>query len=157
MLTSPSAPLTRIFVAEDNPADVYLIEHALRQHGVAYDMDLAEDGKQALTFLSGDAGTSGARRPGLILLDLNLPKHDGTEILRFIRQNQELSAVPVVIFTSSDSPEDRQRAMQSGATRYFRKPSNLKEFVAIGATLKELLLAAEINSETGQTGSESSP
>jgi chemotaxis family two-component system response regulator Rcp1 len=157
MLTAPPAPSTRIFVAEDNPADVYLIEKALRQHGVAFNMDLAEDGKEALTFLCTDTGAWGTRRPSLIVLDLNLPKHDGAEILRYIRQNQELSAVPVVIFTSSDSPEDRQRAMQSGATRYFRKPSSLKEFLAIGAALKELLLAAQTDASAGQTVSESPP
>lgn len=142
MLTAQLAPSARIFVAEDNPADVYLIEQALREHGVSFDMDLAEDGKQALTFLGGEAMLSAALRPGLILLDLNLPKHDGTEILRYIRQNQHLETIPVVIFTSSDSPKDRLLAMQSGATRYFRKPSSLKEFLAIGAILKEMLLAS---------------
>src|ERR1700722_9237165 len=102
-----AAPLARIFLAEDNPADVYLIEQALREHGVAFDLELAEEGKQALTFLRGNAQFSEATRPGLILLDLNLPQHDGTEILRCIRQNQLLSSVPVVVFTSSDSPKDR--------------------------------------------------
>jgi DNA-binding response OmpR family regulator len=65
--------------------------------------------------------------------------HDGTEILRAIRQAPLLSSVPVVVLTSSDSPRDRLLAMQSGATCYFKKPSSLQEFMAIGATLKELL------------------
>jgi CheY-like chemotaxis protein len=139
MMKAGAAPLARIFLAEDNPADVYLIEQALREHGVAFDLEVAEDGKQALRFLRSDATVSEASHPGLILLDLNLPQHDGTEILRCIRQSRLLAAVPVVVFTSSDSPKDRHLAMQSGATRYFRKPSSLKEFLAIGATLKELL------------------
>lgn len=134
-----AVPIARIFLAEDNPADVYLIEQALREHGVAFDLEVAEDGKQALAFLRGEANVSDSSRPGLILLDLNLPQHDGAEILRCIRQNLRLSNVPVVVFTSSDSPKDRLLAMQSGATRYFRKPSSLHEFMAIGATLKELL------------------
>ena len=133
------APLARIFLAEDNPADVYLIKHALRLHGVAFDLEVAQDGRQALSFLRGDANLTEASRPRLILLDLNLPQHDGTEILLCIRQNDVLASVPVVVFTSSDSPKDRSMAMESGATRYFRKPSNLEDFMAIGATLKELL------------------
>jgi CheY-like chemotaxis protein len=138
-MKASAAPIARIFLAEDNPADVYLIEHALREHGVAFDLEVAEDGKQVLAFLLGEANFSETSRPGLILLDLNLPQHDGTEILRCIRQDRWLSSVPVVIFTSSDSPRDRLLAMQSGATRYFRKPSSLQEFIAIGAILKELL------------------
>lgn len=134
-----AAPLARIFLAEDNPADVYLIGHVLREHGVAFDLEVAENGKQAMSFLLGEASFSKTARPGLILLDLNLPQHDGTEILRCIRQHRLLASVPVVVFTSSDSPKDRFMAMQSGATRYFRKPSSLQEYIAIGATLKELL------------------
>src|ERR1700722_8859850 len=101
-----AAPLARIFLAEDNPADVYLIEQALREHGVAFDLEVAEDGKQALRFLRGDATDAGTEHPSLILLDLNLPQHDGAEILRYIRQNSLLCSVPVVVFTSSDSPKD---------------------------------------------------
>ena len=138
-MTAGIAPLLRIFLVEDNPADVYLIEQALREQGIAFNLEVAVDGKQALLFLQGGAHVSEASRPALILLDLNLPQHDGTEILRCIRQSRLLAAVPVVVFTSSDSPKDRHLAMQSGATRYFRKPSSLKEFLAIGATLKELL------------------
>ncbi len=137
---NPTAPtIARIFVAEDNPADVYLIEQALREHNVAFDLKVAEDGRQALSFLRGHSHLAADSRPCLILLDLNLPQHDGTEILRFIRESLILSRVPVVVFTSSASRGDHLLAMQSGATRYFRKPSSLKEFLAIGATLKELL------------------
>jgi CheY-like chemotaxis protein len=139
MRNANATPAARIFLAEDNPADVYLIEQALREHDVAFHLKVAEDGKQALTFLRSHTGVSETSHPGLILLDLNLPQHDGTEILRCIRQSHQLSSVPVVVFTSSDSPRDRLMAIQSGATRYFRKPSSLKEFLAIGATLKELL------------------
>src|SRR5271166_3921600 len=105
---TPAPEAARIFLAEDNPADVYLIEQALREHGVAFHLDVAEDGKQALAFLRGDASASDNARPALILLDLNLPQHDGTEILRAIRKNVWLSDVPVVVLTSSDSPKDRQ-------------------------------------------------
>ncbi|HWE51672.1 MAG TPA: response regulator [Bryobacteraceae bacterium] len=138
MQTEPG-PLARIFMAEDNPADVYLIKQALKLHEVEYDLKVAEDGRQALSFLRSDANLSDATCPRLILLDLNLPQHDGTEILLCVRQNRVLASVPVVVFTSSDSPKDRSTAMQFGATRYFKKPSNLQDFMAIGAALKELL------------------
>jgi len=138
-MTTAPGPLARIFLAEDNPADVYLIKQALKLHGVDFDLEVAEDGRQALSFLRSDSNLSESARPRLILLDLNLPQHDGTEILLCVRQNRVLASVPVVVFTSSDSPRDRSTAMQFGATRYFRKPSNLQDFLAIGATLKDLL------------------
>lgn len=130
--------MARIFLAEDNPADVYLIEQALREHHVPFSLDVAVDGKQALAFFR--SSVSETSRPALILLDLNLPQHDGTEILRAIRGNKLLTEVPVVVLTSSDSPKDRLMAMQAGATRYVRKPSSLQEFLAIGAMLKTLIL-----------------
>ena len=132
-------PKSRIFLAEDNPADVYLIEQALKENGVNSHLEVAEDGREALLFLRREGRFAGAARPELILLDLNLPQHDGTEILKRIRQDEELSSVPVVIFTSSDSPKDRFAAIRSGANHYIRKPSNLQEFMAIGATLKSML------------------
>lgn len=138
-MTARAAPFSRIFLAEDNPADVYLIEQALKEHGIAFDLEVAVDGKQALSSLHSSANSSEASCPDLILLDLNLPQHDGTEILRAIRQIRQLSFVSVVVLTSSDSPKDRLQAMQAGATRFFRKPSSLREFMAIGAMLKELL------------------
>jgi CheY-like chemotaxis protein len=147
-MKTESSPSARIFLAEDNPADVYLIKRALQLHGVDFDLEVVQDGRQALSILRGDARLSGEFRPRLILLDLNLPQHDGTEILLCVRQNHMLASVPVVVFTSSDSPKDRTIAMQSGATRYFRKPSNLEDFMAIGATLKELLHQSEESAES---------
>jgi CheY-like chemotaxis protein len=136
-MTAAGWALARIFLAEDNPADVYLIEQALREHGIAFKLEVAVDGKQALSFFRGPIPEES--RPALVLLDLNLPQHDGPEIVRAIRENGLLESVPVVVLTSSDSPKDRLQAMQAGATRYFRKPSSLQEFMAIGAMLKELL------------------
>lgn len=138
-METDAAPLPRVFLAEDNPADVYLIEQALKINGITCDLAVAEDGRQALSFFRNEGNLSDSARPRLILLDLNLPRHDGTEILLYVRQNKQLASVPVVIFTSSDSPKDRFTAMQAGATRFFRKPSNLQDFMAIGATLRELL------------------
>jgi len=138
-MTATAEARVRIFLAEDNPADVYLIERALKEHNVAFQLEVAENGKQALSFLKRLDGVLTERRPSLIVLDLNLPQHDGAEILQRIRQTRSLESVPVVVLTSSDSPRDQLTALESGASRYIRKPSNLHDFMAIGAALKDLL------------------
>jgi CheY-like chemotaxis protein len=131
-----------IFMAEDNPADVYLIRHVLKETGIDFQLAVASDGKQALSFLCREGGFAETPMPTLILLDLNLPKHDGTEILERIRNDHTLASVPVIILTSSDSPKDRLTATELGATRYLRKPSSLNEFMAVGAVIKEVLAAS---------------
>jgi CheY-like chemotaxis protein len=141
--------LVQILLAEDNPADVYLIRHALAENNVSCSLELARDGKEALSFVLAD-GDSPTAPPDLILLDLNLPQHDGMEILQHIRQNHRLAAVPVIVFTSSDSPSDRLSATQLGITRYIKKPSLLDEFLAIGAVIREVLAARPVPISTSQ-------
>lgn len=136
-----SAP-AHIFMAEDNPADVYLIRHVLKESGIDFQLKVAADGKQALSFLCGEGSFDETSMPALILLDLNLPKHDGTEILERIRRDRAFASVPVIILTSSDSPKDRLTATELGATCYLRKPSSLNEFMAVGAVIKEVLAAS---------------
>jgi CheY-like chemotaxis protein len=128
-----------VLLADDNPSDVYLIREALREHGVNCGLQVASDGKQALAILSGEAAAADKGRLSLIILDLNLPRHDGIEILQKLRESGALEHVPVVVLTSSDSPRDRILADQLGATRYIRKPSNLDEFLSLGAIFKDLL------------------
>src|SRR5580698_4203999 len=141
-MIAPLKSIARIFLAEDNPADVYLIERALKEHQVAFELEVAENGKQALSLLLQEERRAIEDRPALILLDLNLPQHDGTEILQCIRRTPWLASIPVVVLTSSDSPKDLLDVMQSGANRYIRKPSSLDDFMAIGAALKDMLTGA---------------
>lgn len=141
-MTATAQAVFRIFLAEDNPADVFLIERALKEHNIVFHLEVAENGKQALSFLRRLDGSVAELAPSLIVLDLNLPQHDGAEILQRIRQTHVLKSVPVVVLTSSDSPRDQHAAIASGANRYIRKPSNLQEFMAIGAALKDLLAGA---------------
>jgi DNA-binding response OmpR family regulator len=82
---------------------------------------------------------------GLIILDLNLPRHDGTEILQRLREITALAHVPVVVLTSSDSPRDRLVASQFGAACYLRKPSSLEQFLRMGAVFKDLLEQGKAN------------
>ena len=128
--------MREILLAEDNPADVYLIREALNEFGVTCTLRIASDGKDVLTLISsGDSSW----QPDLIILDLNLPRHDGLEILRELRMTEATAKVPVVILTSSDSPRDRATAYELGATRYLRKPSNLEQFLQLGEVFKNLL------------------
>ena len=141
-------PAREILLAEDNPADVYLIREALREHGVDYTMRVATDGREVLSILSSERLHHEAESLGLIILDLNLPRHDGLEILEHLRETRVLAHIPVVVLTSSDSPRDRQIANQLGATCYLRKPSGLEQFLSLGATFKELL--GQTNANTAE-------
>lgn len=131
--------MPEILLAEDNSADVYLIREALREHGVECPIRLASDGKEVLRLISPQDPPCPDQDLGLIILDLNLPWHDGIEILQRLRENPGLGHVPVVVLTSSDSPRDRLIATELGAARFLRKPSNLEQFLSLGAVFKELL------------------
>jgi CheY-like chemotaxis protein len=131
--------MPEILVAEDNSAGVYLIREALKEHGVECPVRLASDGRDVLQMISPLDPPCEAPDFGLIILDLNLPRHDGIEILERLRENERLAHVPVVVLTSSDSPRDRLIATQLGAVRFLRKPSNLEQFLSLGAVFKELL------------------
>ena len=143
--------IPEILLAEDNPADVYLVREALVEHDVAATLRVASNGQEVLRILSiegsgePEAGASG--RLALIILDLNLPRHDGIEILERLHQTKALAHIPVVVLTSSDSPRDRLVATQLGATRFLLKPSGLEQFLSLGAVFKGLLEQTSANSE----------
>ena len=131
----------RILVAEDNPADVVLMQEALAEYAMEYSLRVLSDGAETVSFLRGIDPHNHPACPDMILLDLNLPKVDGHELLRLIREHPVCSGVPVIVVTSSDSAEDRQRAAQLGATDYFRKPSSLEDFLKLGGIVKKLTAA----------------
>lgn len=134
-----------ILLAEDNPADIYLIREALREHGVDSPISVASDGRRVLELIA-KAEPAETQHLRLIILDLNLPLHDGIEILQELRKSAALAAVPVVVLTSSDSPRDRIVASEFGATRYLRKPSNLEQFLELGAVFRDLLASSNQSS-----------
>lgn len=126
----------RVLLAEDNPADVYLIREALSENGAACDLVVAADGSEALQMIARDPAAAPSFQ--LIILDLNLPRHDGIEILEWLRQSGQTD-IPVVVLTSSDSMRDREQAIQLGAARFLRKPSGLEQFLSLGAIFKQFL------------------
>ncbi len=129
----------RILLAEDNPGDVLLFREALRSCNLPYELMVAEDGEKALKLLE-RAGTPGnMATPHLIVLDVNLPRRSGQEVLRWVRANPPLAAVPVIILTSSASPDDKTLATQLGADLYVQKSSDLDEIFQIGHTVQDLL------------------
>jgi two-component system, chemotaxis family, response regulator Rcp1 len=125
--------LPRIVMMEDNPADVLLMREALREQGLEVDLLVVPDGEAALAWVGANASAD------LILLDLNLPRHDGIEVLERIRGTLSLRDVPVAVVSSSDSPHDRAGAERLGADRFIAKPCTLDEFLLIGVEIKSLL------------------
>jgi len=128
----------QILMAEDNPGDVRLIREALNQHDVKFSLHVVDDGEKAIGFIENLDGSDHVSLD-LILLDLNLPKSDGRDILRRIKQSRKARNVPVVVLSSSESPQDRDEAVRLGANRFIRKPSTLDEFLEIGAIAKTLI------------------
>ena len=101
-------------------------------------MHVASDGQKAIEFIIEAEMDAGAPCPDFLLLDLNLPKKDGFEVLERLRASEKFSSIPVVVMTSSNSPADRNRAAELGAS-YFCKPPNYEEFLKLGALLKNLV------------------
>ncbi len=139
MTPTLSHPPVRILLAEDNEGDIRLIHEALREQGLNFELHAVRDGESALRHLE---LLVSAKTPcaDLILLDLNLPRAAGHEILQRIRSIAQCAATPVVILTSSDNPGDRQQAQALGAARFIKKPLELDDFLrTVGNTVCELL------------------
>jgi two-component system, chemotaxis family, response regulator Rcp1 len=129
----------RIWIAEDNAADVYLIEEALRRQEFTYRLATAGNGEEMLNMISALEQNAAETCPDLFLIDLNLPRRSGDEILAQIRQSSRCAHVPAIVITSSDSPRDRARAHDLGASFYFHKPADLEKFMAIGGIVRHFL------------------
>jgi DNA-binding response OmpR family regulator len=125
-------------VIEDNPADVELIEEALTDHNVVCDLTIIGDGEKAIQLMDA-LDAQAVRCPDLVLLDLKLPKREGSEVLVRMRASTRCSHIPVIILTSSDEASDRAATEKLGVTKYIQKPNRLEEFVKLGAVFKDVL------------------
>ena len=120
-----------ILLVEDNPADVRLTQEALKEGKVYNNLHWAKDGVEALDFLRRKGKFEGAPRPDIILLDLNLPKKDGREVLQDIKNDDKLKRIPVVILTTSKAEEDVLKSYNLHANCYVTKPVDLEQFIVV--------------------------
>lgn len=125
----------RVFLAEDNRADVYLVEMALKEHQIPFALRLVEDGDEALRVVERFGEDEPV--PDIALLDLNLPRQEGDQIVRRLRQHPCCESIPIVIMTSSDSERDRAMAKTYNAV-FFSKPADLSGFLELGSLVKDL-------------------
>ncbi len=126
-----TAELIRILLVEDSPNDVLLTREALKEAKVANELHVVGDGDAAMAFLRREPPYRDAPRPDLILLDLNLPRKDGREVLAEIKDDRELLLIPVVVLTTSVSDKDLLEAYHHHVNAYVRKPVNLDSFIEV--------------------------
>lgn len=131
-----------ILLVEDNPGDVDLLRLAFRQACLECELTILEDGGEALMFVRQEGQYAVAPPPDLAILDLNVPKNDGLEILEAMRANPAFAALPVAVLSSSSSPRERAAMERFRIRRFITKPSDLEEFMQIGSIVKELLAEA---------------
>lgn len=129
----------RILLAEDNLGDVYLVKLALSEHQVNGELQVITDGEALIHFLRQLEDREAQRSVDILLLDVHLPKRDGLEVLTHLRSSPRWMYLPVVVLTSSDSPHIRQAAEMHVGVKFFRKPSSLREFMELGAVIRNLV------------------
>jgi CheY-like chemotaxis protein len=136
-------PAHSILLVEDNPADIKITERALRESGFPVELVVVRDGQEAIEYLLRQglyADCATWRNPDLILLDLNLPRLTGREVLERVRSTPELKMVPVIVLTTSRRQEDVQDMYAAGANTYIEKPQNFQRFVQVLQTIQRYWL-----------------
>jgi CheY-like chemotaxis protein len=130
-----------ILLVEDSPEDADLTREALEDAKVANNLSVVADGAAALAYLRREGDYAQATRPDLILLDLNLPKKDGREVLAEIKADEELKLIPVVVLTTSEAEQDIVRSYKLHANCYVTKPLDLDQFVTVVKSIEDFWLA----------------
>jgi len=131
----------QILVVEDNKADVFLLREAIETAHVPADLHVVTDGERAFGFIDQADTDENAPCPHLVILDLNLPKRTGSEVLEYLRQSRKCRHARVLIVTSSDSEQDKAGTARLGADAYFRKPSGYDAFMKIGELVRNMLIS----------------
>ena len=129
-----------ILLVEDNPGDVRLTREALKEGKVKNNLLAVEDGVEAWDFLHKKGKHADAPRPGLILLDLNMPRKDGRELLEEIKADEDLKRIPVVILTTSKADEDVMKTYNLHANCYITKPVDLEQFIRVVRSIEDFWL-----------------
>ena len=131
MITREIVQKKEILLAEDSPADVRLMQEVIKECRLDSNLHVAEDGSKVMDFLMHGAGFERAPRPDVILLDLNMPKEDGYDVLSDIKSRRDLRLIPVIVLSSSSSERDIRSAYQLNANCYINKPSSISDFVKV--------------------------
>ena len=134
-------PAARILVIEDNSSDVFLLDRALKKQDLRFELVHLLNGGEALAFIRRQGTYADAAIPNLILVDLNLSKYTGEDILREIRSARHLGGVPVCVWSSSQSRRDEALLKDLGVSQFITKPAGLDQFMEIGKIIKDLLAA----------------
>jgi CheY-like chemotaxis protein len=140
MNSEPGKTIFRVLLVEDNAADIYLLRQALKEAALEVELTIIEDGEEGLAFARHQGKYADFPAPDLAVLDMNLPKNSGAEVLEAMRLDKELSKVPVAVMTSSASPAEQLKAKRLGVERYITKPPDLEDFLQIGHVLREVLI-----------------
>lgn len=130
----------KILLAEDNPGDVRLTKEALKEGKIRNELAVVGDGVEAVAYLRREGNYSNACRPDLILLDLNLPKKNGREVLAEIKNDEVLKRIPVIVLTSSKAEQDVVKTYESHANCYIVKPVELDEFIKVVSCINDFWL-----------------
>jgi len=128
-----------IFLIEDNPGDIRLTQEALKEARVANHLNIAKDGEEAIAFLT--RADASEPLPDLILLDLNLPRVSGLEVLDYIKQNDRLKKIPVVVLTTSQAEQDIVRTYTLHANCYINKPVDFEKFIHVVKMIEDFWLS----------------
>jgi chemotaxis family two-component system response regulator Rcp1 len=130
-----------ILLVEDNPGDVRLTEEALKEGKVVNSLNVVPDGVEALAYLRKEGEYASAETPDLILLDLNLPKKDGREVLAEVKEDPELRMIPVVVLTTSRDEQDILKSYDLHANCYITKPVDFEQFISVVRAIEDFWLS----------------
>ncbi|MCY3896027.1 MAG: response regulator [Chloroflexi bacterium] len=133
------API-EILLVEDNPGDVRLTQEAVREAKIRNTLNVVNDGEQAIAYVRRQGAYADRRRPDLILLDLNLPRKDGREVLQDLKSDPDLHRIPVVVLTSSAAEQDILRTYDLYANAYVTKPVDLEQFMRVVSSIQDFWL-----------------
>jgi CheY-like chemotaxis protein len=140
----------RILIIDDSPSDAELAVQAFKQSRLSNEITVVSDGREALSYLRKKGKYADAIRPDLILLDLNLPKLDGYSVLKEIKQDEELKAIPVVILTTSEDEKDVQAAYELQASAFITKPVDFPKFVSVAKDIQQFYFVLATLPVTGR-------
>jgi CheY-like chemotaxis protein len=138
---APAPTPIEVLLVEDDPGDVLMTQEAFEEHKVRNNLAVVNDGTEAIAYLRREGQYADVARPDLVLLDLNLPRRDGREVLAEIKSDPDLRQIPVVVLTTSQADEDIVRSYQLHANAYVTKPVDFDRFIAVVRQIDEFFVS----------------